>query len=162
MWWYRKYVVTTLPMWPVWGNDLPGTLVPNFPQWSVPVKMLYRYRYQLRYRHPDWYRRYRYWCCTEITEVSGTGIDVVPNLPKRPGPVIPVVHIGCMPRYVPFRTHPRNISLSATCKLLLTKYGYLSVKMKKKAFVSKIGNGSSKGPLLALRIHPSSSHEICC
>ena len=27
---------------------------------------------------------------TELTEVSGTGIDVVPNLPKRPVPVLEV------------------------------------------------------------------------
>ena len=37
----------------------------------------------VRYR----YARYRYGCRTELTEVSGTGIDVVPNLPKCPVPV---------------------------------------------------------------------------
>ena len=31
--------------------------------------------------------RYRCWCRTELTEVSGTGIDVVLNLPKCPVPV---------------------------------------------------------------------------
>ena len=34
----------------------------------------------VRYR----YFRYRYECRTELTEVSGTGIDVVPNSPKCP------------------------------------------------------------------------------
>ena len=38
----------------------------------------------VRYR----YCRYRYGCHTELTEVSGTGIDVVPNLPKCPVPVL--------------------------------------------------------------------------
>ena len=37
----------------------------------------------VRYR----YSRYRYGC-TELTEVSGTGIDVVPSLAKRPVPVL--------------------------------------------------------------------------
>ena len=37
----------------------------------------------VRYR----YSRYRYGCRTELTEVSGTGIDV-PNLPKCPVPVL--------------------------------------------------------------------------
>ena len=49
--------------------------------------MLYRYRYQLRYWRPYRYRRYGYWCRTELTEVSSTGIDV-PNLPKYPVPVL--------------------------------------------------------------------------
>ena len=38
----------------------------------------------VRYR----YSRYRYGCRTELTEVSGTGIDVAPNLPKGPVPVL--------------------------------------------------------------------------
>ena len=42
-----------------------------------------RYRYESLYR----YRRYRYGCRTELTEVSGTGIYIVPNLPKCPVPV---------------------------------------------------------------------------
>ena len=63
--------------------------------------------------------RYRYGYRTELTEVSGTGIDVVPNLPKCPVPVwisyrtyrsgsvmvIPAVCTGGMHRYVPYRTH---------------------------------------------------------
>ena len=38
--------------------------------------------------------------------MSGTGIDVVPNLPKYPVPVIPAVYTGGMTRYVLYRTHP--------------------------------------------------------
>ena len=38
--------------------------------------------------------------------MSGTGTDVVPNLPKFPVPVIPTVYTADMPRYVPYRTHP--------------------------------------------------------
>ena len=38
----------------------------------------------VRYR----YSRYRYECRTKVTEVSGTGIDVVPNVPKCPVPVL--------------------------------------------------------------------------
>ena len=37
---------------------------------------------------PYRYSRYRYGCRTELTEVSGTGIDVVPNLPKCLVPVL--------------------------------------------------------------------------
>ena len=36
------------------------------------------------------YLRYRYGCPTELNEVSGAGIDVVPNLPKCPVPVLEV------------------------------------------------------------------------
>ena len=46
-------------------------VVPNLPKGSVPVLMYRTYRSV----------RHRYWCCTELTEVSGTGIDVAPNLP---------------------------------------------------------------------------------
>ena len=48
------------------------------PVFSVPVRMSYR-----TYRSV----RYRYWCRIEVTEVSGTGIDALPNLPKRPVPL---------------------------------------------------------------------------
>ena len=41
-------------------------VVPILPKCSVPVSVLYRYRYRLRY----------------IRTYPGTGIDVVPNLPK--------------------------------------------------------------------------------
>ena len=40
------------------------------------------------------------------SEVYGTGIDVVPNLPKCPVPVIRAAYTGGLPRYVPYRTHP--------------------------------------------------------
>ena len=83
MWWYRVDVVPILPMCPVRGYVLP-----NFPTCPVPVSMLFRYRYQLRYRRPYRYRRYRYPCRTELTKGSDTGIDVVPNLPKCPVPIL--------------------------------------------------------------------------
>ena len=71
---------------------IPGTgmdIVPNLPNCPVPVLVSYRTYQSVRYR---------YWC-TEITEVSGTGmnvctgtggtgIHVVPNLPKCPVPVL--------------------------------------------------------------------------
>ena len=38
--------------------------------------------------------------------MSDNGIDVLPNLPNCPVPVIPAVYTGDMPRYVPHRTHP--------------------------------------------------------
>ena len=79
MWWYRVDVVPIL-----WTCPVPGYVLPKCP---VPVSMLYRYLYQIRYRRPYRYRRYRYWC-TEPTELSGTGIDVVPNFPKGPVPVL--------------------------------------------------------------------------
>ena len=34
------------------------------------------------------YSRYRYGCRAEVTEVSGTGIDVVPKLPNCPVPAL--------------------------------------------------------------------------
>ena len=76
-----------------------GIDVPNL---SYRSYLSVRYRYESLYR----YRWYRYPCRTELTEVSGTGIDVVPNLPKYPVPVIPAVYTAGMPRYVPNRTHP--------------------------------------------------------
>ena len=78
-------------------------VVPNILKCPVPVLMYrnYRsvwYRYESLYR----YRRYRYPYRTELTEVSGIGIVV---LPKRPVPEILAVDTGGMPRYVPCRTH---------------------------------------------------------
>ena len=63
-------------------------VVPNLPKCPVPVLMYrtygsVRYRYESLYR----YRRYRYSYRTEVTEVSSTGMHVVPNLPKCPVPV---------------------------------------------------------------------------
>ena len=63
------------------------------PVFSVPVWMSYR-----TYRSV----RYRYWCRTELTEVSGTGIDVVPKLPKYPVPVWKSVPV---PVLTPYRTY---------------------------------------------------------
>ena len=56
--------------------------------------------------------RYGYGCRTELTEVSGIGVDVfseltevlgtgivvLPNLPKCPVPVIPAVYTSGMPQ----------------------------------------------------------------
>ena len=41
--------------------------------------------------------------------MSGTGIDVAPNLSQCPVPVIPAAYTGGMPRYAPYRTHPLTI-----------------------------------------------------
>ena len=65
------------------------------PVFSVPVLMYRSYRSV----------RYQYWCRTELTKVSSTGIDV-PNLPKCSAPVIPPVYTAGMIRYVPYQTHP--------------------------------------------------------
>ena len=124
---YRTYrggidVVPNLPSvrhrywWCTELTEVSGTgidAVPNLPKcpvpvWkfvpvsAVPVSMSYR-----TYRSV-WYR---YWRRTELTEVSGTGIDVVPNLPKYPVPVIPAVYTAGMPQYLPYRTHPCIIAL---------------------------------------------------
>ena len=63
----------------------------------------------VRYR----YSRYRYGCRTELIEVSGTGIDVVPNLPKCPVPVLMLYRpyrsvryrYESLYRYRPYRYH---------------------------------------------------------
>ena len=47
---------------------------------------------------------YRYWCRTELTEVSGTGIDVVPNLPKCPVPVLTSLPVPAVPVSISCRT----------------------------------------------------------
>ena len=64
-------------------------VAPNFPKCPVPVVMYRNYR-SVRYRYESLYRyrRYGYPCRTDLTELSGTGIDVVPNLPKCPVPVL--------------------------------------------------------------------------
>ena len=63
----------------------PGIDVPILPKCPVPVLMYPTYR-SVRYRCESLYRyrRYRYPHRAEVTEVSGTGIYVVPNLPKCP------------------------------------------------------------------------------
>ena len=73
----------------------PVPVLKSVPVPAVPVSMSYR-----TYRSD----RYRYGC-TEVIEVSGTGIDV-PKLPKCLVPEIPAVYTARMPRYVPYPTHP--------------------------------------------------------
>ena len=63
-------------------------VVPNLPKHPVPVSILNRYPYQPRYRSSYRYRRYRHPYRTEVTELSGTGIDVVPKFPKCSVPVL--------------------------------------------------------------------------
>ena len=55
------------------------------------------------------YRRYRYPCRTELTKVSGTGIDVVPNLPNEVSgtgiiDVVPDLPKGPVPEILPVCT----------------------------------------------------------
>ena len=73
-------------------TELLGTgmyIVPNVPNFSVPVWRSYRtyrtsrYRYGLLYRH----HRYRYELRTERTELPGTGTVIVPNVPNFSVPV---------------------------------------------------------------------------
>ena len=75
-----------------YGIGIVGTgidVVPNLPKCPVPVLMYQTYR-SVRYRYESLYRykQYRYPYRTELTEVSDTS------------------NTGCMPRYVPYRTHP--------------------------------------------------------
>ena len=65
-------------------------VVLKLPKCPVPALMSYRSYRSVRYRYESLYRyrRYRYPCRTEVTEVSGAGIDVVPKLPKCPVPVL--------------------------------------------------------------------------
>ena len=60
------------------------------PVRPVPVWMSYRTYRSVRYRYASLYRyrRYRYPYRTELTQVSGTGVDVVPNLPKCQVPAL--------------------------------------------------------------------------
>ena len=65
-------------------------VVPNLPKCPVAVLMMYRTYQSVRYRYESLYRYglYRYPCRTVLTEVSGTGVHAVPNLPKCPVPVL--------------------------------------------------------------------------
>ena len=56
----------------------PAPVWKSVPVPLVPVSVSYRTYPSVRYQYP---------CGTELTEVSGTGIDVMPNLPKCPVPV---------------------------------------------------------------------------
>ena len=71
-------------------TEVSGTgidVVPNLPKCSVPVLELYRTYRSVRQRYESMYRYRRYWYrCAELTEVFGTGIDAVPNVPKFPVP----------------------------------------------------------------------------
>ena len=74
-------------------TEVSGTgidAVPKLPKYPEPVLMLYRNYRSVRYRYESLYRyrRYRYPCRTGLTGVTGTGIDVAPNLPKCPVPVL--------------------------------------------------------------------------
>ena len=59
--------------------------------------------------------RYRYWCCTEATEVSGTGIDVVRNLPKCPVPVWKSVPVPAVPVLMSYRSY-RSVQCRYWCR----------------------------------------------
>ena len=64
-------------------------VAPNLPKCPVQVLMSYRTYRRVRYRYESLYRyrRYRYPCRTEHTEVTTTVMDV-PKLPKCPVPVL--------------------------------------------------------------------------
>ena len=80
----KKHVRQTKKACARYGTRILGTgwdVVPSSPKFPVPVFMSYRTHRSVRYR---------YWCCTENTQVFGTGmkvctgIHVVSNLPKCP------------------------------------------------------------------------------
>ena len=52
-------------------------VVPNLPKGRVPVLVSYRTHRSVGYRYLS--VRYRYWFRTELTEVSGTGVEFVQN-----------------------------------------------------------------------------------
>ena len=111
---YRYWCRTELTE--VSGNGID--VVPKLPKCVVPVLMSYRTYRSVRYRywcHTEptevvwksvpvpavpvsisyrtyWSIRHKYWCRPEVTLVSGTGINVVPNLPMCLVPVIPAVY----------------------------------------------------------------------
>ena len=66
------------------GNDVVSIPVPTPVQTSIPVPEVPALMSYRTYRSS----RYRYRCRTEYTEVAGIGIDVVPNLPNCPVPVL--------------------------------------------------------------------------
>ena len=84
---YRRYRCPCTELAEVSGTDID--VVPNSPKCPIPVLMLYRSYRSVWYRCESLYRYRRYRCpCTELTEVSGTGMHVVPNVPKSPLPVL--------------------------------------------------------------------------
>ena len=123
-------------------------VVPNLPNYPVPISMLYRCRYQLRYRRPDRYRRYRYSYLTELTKVSGTGIDAVPSLPKFPVPALML-----------YRTH-RSVRYQYESLYRFRRYRY--PYRTERTAVSGTGDVVPNLPkypvpvLMSYRTHPSS------
>ena len=73
-----------------------GIDVPNLPKCPVPELMLYRTYRSVRYRN---------WCCTELTEVSGTGIDAIPDWRKSLVPVRKSVPVPAVPVSISYRTY---------------------------------------------------------
>ena len=58
-------------------------VVPKLPKCPVPVLIFYRNYRSVRYPYKTLYRYRQYlYPCAQLSEVSGTGIDVVLNLPK--------------------------------------------------------------------------------
>ena len=83
------------------------------PVFSLQVCMSYR-----TYRRV----RYRYWCRTELTEVSGTGIDV-PKLPKCTVPVWKSVPVPAAPVSISYRSY-RSVRYRYWCHTELSEvYG---------------------------------------
>ena len=84
---------------------------------KCPVQVLIPYRNyrSVRYRYESLYRcrRYRYSCRTELTEVSDIGIDVIPNLPKCPVPVLMLYETYRRARYRYYRRNIRGVCLVA-------------------------------------------------
>ena len=135
--------IDVLPSFPKWHwcrtelTEVFGTgidIVPKLTQNKCPVQvlMLYwtyrsvRYRYwcctetyrrvRCRYESLYLYRRYRYSRRTELTKVSGTGIDVLPNSPKCMVPVLMSYRTyrsgitgGRYRRYASVRTVPNTL-----------------------------------------------------
>ena len=64
--------------------------------------------------------RYRHWCRTELAELSGTGIDVVPTLSKCPVPVWKSVPVPAAPVSMSYRTY-RRVRYRYWCRTELTE-----------------------------------------
>ena len=94
-------VITNLPKCPLQVFDV----APNLPKCLAPVLMSYRTYQSVRYR---------YWCHTELTEVSGTGIWCR----TKPTEMSGTGNTGGTLRYVPYRTHPSLYAVQkAACGL---------------------------------------------
>ena len=95
------------------GRKVRRGSVPNLPKRPAPVwepvpvpaatvSMSYRTFRSVRHR---------YRCCTELTEVSCTSIDVVPDLPKRPVPVWKSVAVPAKTISMAYRTYRSGIDV---------------------------------------------------